>query len=50
MPVSYHYVAHLSSVVHVIQMDSRMAGTSDIQAYMFDELEDPGRALPCPES
>ena len=50
MLVSRHYVVHFSTFVHVMQMDSRMAGTSDIQAYMSDEWEDPGRVLPCPES
>ena len=46
MLVSHHYVAYLATFVHVMQMDSRVAGTSDIQVYMSDESGDPGRAYP----
>ena len=47
--VSHHYIAHLVTFVHVMRMDSRIVGTCNIQAYMSNELEDPGQALSWPE-
>jgi hypothetical protein len=41
--VSHHYVAY-ATFVHVMLIGSKMAG--DIQAYVHDEPESPGHALP----